>query len=104
AEGTTWSDVATFKAKAWDWAKRLQVKPTRIQVRRMTRKWASCSSGGVVSFSTELLQQPRSFGEAVIAHELLHLQVPNHGRLFNSLLRAHLPEAPLILEERGARG
>ena len=24
-------------------------------------------------------------------HELLHLKVPNHGKLFKSLLRAYLP-------------
>ena len=27
----------------------------------------------------------------VVAHELLHLRVPNHGRLFKVLLSAHLP-------------
>jgi predicted metal-dependent hydrolase len=27
----------------------------------------------------------------VIVHELLHLKVRNHGKLFKSLLRAYLP-------------
>lgn len=27
----------------------------------------------------------------VIVHELVHLKVPNHGKLFTSLLSAHLP-------------
>jgi predicted metallopeptidase len=26
----------------------------------------------------------------VIVHELLHMRIPNHGRLFSSSLRAHL--------------
>jgi len=26
----------------------------------------------------------------VIVHELLHLKVPNHGKLFRTLLRAHV--------------
>ncbi|HQU72418.1 MAG TPA: M48 family metallopeptidase, partial [Calditrichia bacterium] len=26
----------------------------------------------------------------VIVHELLHLKVPNHGKLWKSLMRAHL--------------
>ena len=26
----------------------------------------------------------------MIAHELLHLSVPNHGKLWKSLMRAHL--------------
>jgi hypothetical protein len=28
----------------------------------------------------------------VIAHELLHLKVPNHGRLFKALMTAHVPK------------
>jgi predicted metal-dependent hydrolase len=28
----------------------------------------------------------------VIVHELLHFSVPNHGRLWKSLMRAHLGE------------
>ena len=27
----------------------------------------------------------------VVAHELLHLRVPNHGRLFKALMTAHVP-------------
>jgi len=30
-------------------------------------------------------------GDFVILHELLHLKIPNHGKLFRSLLRAYLP-------------
>lgn len=95
-----WADVAAFKARAWKWAQTLRVKPTRIQVRKMNRKWASCSSNGVVTFSTDLLDEPRSFGDVVMAHELLHLLVPNHGQLFRSLLHAHMPDAPMILSRR----
>jgi predicted metal-dependent hydrolase len=28
----------------------------------------------------------------VIAHELLHLRVPNHGRLFKVLMTTHVPQ------------
>jgi Protein of unknown function DUF45 len=28
----------------------------------------------------------------VIVHELLHLKVPNHGKLFKTLLRAYIPD------------
>ena len=33
-----------------------------------------------------------NFQDYVIVHELVHLKIPNHGRLFKSLLSAHLPE------------
>jgi predicted metal-dependent hydrolase len=28
----------------------------------------------------------------VIAHELLHLRVPNHGKVFKALMSAHVPD------------
>ena len=31
------------------------------------------------------------FQDYVIVHELIHLKVPNHGKLFTSLLAAYLP-------------
>lgn len=56
----------------------------------MRRKWASCSPAGVVTFSSDLLMEDRAFGEAVIVHELLHLKIRNHGRLFQSLVKSFL--------------
>jgi predicted metal-dependent hydrolase len=56
----------------------------------MNRKWASCSSKGRLTFNTDLLDEPASFRREVIVHELLHLKVPNHGKVFRSLLRAYL--------------
>ena len=45
---------------------------------------------GRLTFNTELLSQGADFRAEVIAHELLHLKVPNHGPLFRALLKAHL--------------
>jgi predicted metal-dependent hydrolase len=87
----SWESIDEFKATARAWAEKIRVKPTRIQVQRMTKKWASCSPGGVVTFSTDLLGEDRGFGESVIVHELIHLKVPNHGAVFRSLLKAYLP-------------
>jgi predicted metal-dependent hydrolase len=33
---------------------------------------------------------PRKVGDYVIVHELLHFSVPHHGKLWQSLMRAHL--------------
>lgn len=88
---TRWRDAAEFKEHARAWAERIGVKPSRIQVQAMKTKWASCSTLGAISFSTDLLLESRGFGEAVIVHELLHLKVRNHGPVFRSLLRALLP-------------
>jgi predicted metal-dependent hydrolase len=90
-----WHSADEFKDCARVWAEKIRVKPARLQVQRMTQKWASCSPGGVVTFSTDLLSEDRSSGEAVMVHELIHLKVPNHGSVFRSLLKAYLPKADL---------
>lgn len=82
---------ARFRARIEVWMQRLKVRPTQIRIQRMTRKWASCSMAGRLSFSADLPAQPRRFQDYVIVHELLHLRLPNHGKLFQSLLRAHVP-------------
>ena len=82
-----------FKAEVRAWAKRIGVEPTEIHLRYMRSKWASCSSNGRLTFNTDLLGEPAPFRREVIVHELLHLKVPNHGRVFKALLKAHLAEA-----------
>ena len=84
---------AEFHALVGEWARRIGVVPRRIQVQRLTRKWASCSTAGRLTFSADLLATDRAFNEEVIVHELVHLIAPNHGKLFKSLLRAHLGKA-----------
>jgi predicted metal-dependent hydrolase len=79
-----------FKAEVLSWAKRIDVEPTEIRLRLMKNKWASCSSNGRLTFNTEILHQPANFRSEAIVHELLHLKVPNHGKLFKNLMRALL--------------
>jgi len=80
-----------FKAEVREWAEVTKARPTRVRVQPMTRKWASCSTAGCVTFSRDLLGKRRAFRNYVIVHELLHLKVPNHGKLFKRLLDAFVP-------------
>lgn len=81
-----------FRSEVMAWAKRIGVEPKEIRLRFMKNKWASCSSNGRLTFSTELLQQPARFRAEAIVHELLHLKVPNHSKLFKQLMKAFLSE------------
>lgn len=83
-----------FKAEVRAWAGRLDVQPADIHIARMKRKWASCSTRGRLTFNVELLELHEEFRREVIVHELLHLKVPNHGPLFQALLKAYLSPAP----------
>jgi predicted metal-dependent hydrolase len=85
-----WRDREQFKARVLEWAAKLDVKAHTIYVRPMRRKWASCSTAGTLSFNDELLGMDTKLGDYVIVHELLHFSVPNHGKLWKALMRAHL--------------
>ena len=84
--------ISIFKSEVYAWAKRIGVEPKQVTLRPMKRKWASCSNGGNLTFNTELLNKPPDFRKRVIVHELLHLKVPNHGKLFKVLLEIYLNE------------
>jgi predicted metal-dependent hydrolase len=79
-----------FDQRVRDWAARLDARVQAITVRKMQRKWASCSTAGRLTFDESLLSKPRDVQDYVIVHELLHVSVPNHGKLWKSLMRAHL--------------
>lgn len=79
-------DVFRAEVSAW----RLGVEPKAVHLRPMRRKWGSCSTNGRVTFNVELIGKPAAFRRRVIVEELLHLKIPNHGKLFKALLRAYL--------------
>ena len=79
-----------FKQRVCDWAEKLEVNVVWLGIRPMRNKWASCSANGHLNFNTELLEQGSDVWDYVIVHELLHFFVPNHGKLWKSLMRAHL--------------
>lgn len=81
-----------LKREVRRWAEKIGVVPRRVQIQRMTTKWASCSTAGRIYLSTDLLREDREFRDVVVVHELLHLRVPNHGKLFKSLMNAYLPD------------
>ena len=97
---------AAFKAKVTEWAEKLGVKVAGVYVRPMRTKWASCSTNGILSFNADLLEFEPQVWDYVIVHELLHFDVPNHGRLWKSLMRAHVGDwerCEELLEAHAAR-
>ena len=88
----TWESKREFKEEVYLHANKIEVKVKRITIRPMTRKWASCSTNGCFTFNLELLGIGRLLGEYVILHELLHYCIPNHGRLWKSLMEVHMPD------------
>ena len=82
------------------WVDKIKVKPKQIRIQKMKKKWASCSAKGWVSFNAYLSRESRKFQEYVIVHELVHLIIPNHGKLFKTMMNIYLPDWEEIVAER----
>lgn len=80
----------SFKRDVLARAKEIGVEPKEIHIRKMKRKWASCSSKGRLTFDPSLLNESGGVRSEAIVHELLHLKYPNHGKMFNALLKTYL--------------
>jgi predicted metal-dependent hydrolase len=77
-----WTDKAEFKGRVYDYADKMKIKVKSLALRPMT--------DGNLNFNKELLDIDKELGEYVIVHELLHFNVPNHGKLWKSLMTAYL--------------
>ena len=75
-----------------DQASRLGVPVQRIRFQPMRRKWGSISTAGNLTLAADLTRLPRRLVEYVICHELLHLKVPAHNKLYYLLLRQAIPD------------
>ena len=82
--------LAVLRGEIAEWAARIGVEPKEVHIRPMTRKWASCSTHGRLTFDMGLISLPADFRARVIVHELVHLKVPNHGKAFKTLVKTHL--------------
>jgi predicted metal-dependent hydrolase len=63
----------------------------QLTIRGQRTRWASCSSGGAMSFNWRLLLAPEAILEYVIEHEVCHLEVMDHSPRFWALLESRVP-------------
>ncbi len=96
-------DVVRLHRRVQYWAEKLSLRPRTVRVARMTKKWGSCSARGTVTFAAELSDREEHLQDVVIVHELLHLRVRNHGRLFRAFMSVHVPHWRRITDQL-ARG
>ena len=85
-----WKDKIEFKEQVREVAGKMDVQIKTLAMRPMKNKWASCSTDGNLNFNIQLLVLDKRLGKYVIVHELLHFNVPNHGKLWKSLMTAYL--------------
>lgn len=85
-------DRRRLVALVHQWAGRLGVEVGRVQIQPMSAKWGSISTAGNLTLARDVLQLPRPLVDYIICHELVHLQVPHHNRLYRLVLSRYIPD------------
>lgn len=74
------------------WSKELTINDFTWQIKIMKTQWGSCTvKSRNLLFNLELARVPKECIEYIVVHELTHLTVPSHNRLFETLMTQRLP-------------
>jgi predicted metal-dependent hydrolase len=84
-------DLKLLRERVESWTKRLALAPRLVRIQKMSRKWGSCSTTGTITLAEDVAALDKGWQDVVIVHELLHLRVRNHGRVFRALMSLHVP-------------
>jgi len=68
------------------------LKEPNLQIRKMSKRWGSCSKEGKMLLNVHLIKAPSHCIDYVITHELCHLKFFNHGKAFYTLMTQVMPD------------
>jgi predicted metal-dependent hydrolase len=75
-----------------DYADRMEVKPTGVQVQDLGYRWGSCGKGGRLYFHWKTILLPARIAEYVVVHEMAHLCEPHHTPAFWRRVARAMPD------------
>lgn len=74
------------------WAEKLEEWDVTWQIKSMKTLWGSCNARRrSLLFNLELARVPKECIEYVVVHELTHLKIQNHSKVFEFLLGQQIP-------------
>ncbi len=91
--------LLTLPSRINHYTKKMGLTPSEIRYKRMRRRWGSCSSTGVVTFNTLMMQLSYEHIDYIIVHELAHLKHMNHSKEFHDLVRTILSSEKKLRSE-----
>jgi hypothetical protein len=91
--------LLTLPSRISYYAKKMGYEPSQIRYKKMLRRWGSCSSTGVVTFNTLMMQLSYEHIDYIIVHELAHLKHMNHSREFHGFVKSILENEKQLRQE-----
>jgi hypothetical protein len=76
--------------KATTWLELTEL-PT-ITIKALTHRWGSTTKAGRITFNVDVVKLPAACLDYVIAHELVHLKIPNHSPAYWRMLGRVMPD------------
>jgi predicted metal-dependent hydrolase len=70
----------------------MAVTPQSVAVSHQKSRWGSCTSTGVLRFSSRLAAIPSDVFDYVVIHEIAHMKVFNHSRRFWQVVEKQCPQ------------
>jgi hypothetical protein len=72
------------------WLELAELPP--ITIRALSHRWGSTTKAGRVTFNVDVVKLPPVLLDYVIAHELVHLKIPNHSPAYWRMLGRVMPD------------
>jgi predicted metal-dependent hydrolase len=72
------------------WLELAELPP--ITMRALSHRWGSTTKAGRITFNMDVIKLPPVLLDYVIAHELIHLKIPNHSPAYWRLLGRVMPD------------
>jgi len=83
-------EVITEKVNFY--AQKMNVNYQKINLKKVSSIWGSCSPTNCLSFNRKLVMAPHEVVDYVVIHEVAHMTHRNHGRHFWDLVASFDPE------------
>lgn len=89
----------TLPSRLSHYARKMELHPKEIRFKKMRRRWGSCSSSGIITLNTMMMQLSYEHIDYIIVHELAHLRHMNHSKEFHALVRTILEDEKRLRRE-----
>jgi predicted metal-dependent hydrolase len=74
------------------WSEHMGLYPQQVRLKYLKSRWGSCSSRGNINLNYRAMQLSTGAIDAILIHELAHLEHLNHGTAFWNLVHRFCPQ------------